>query len=60
MVLDGRVRVLLAFLVRDLHEEAADEGLADVLVVRLVLESCRNEVPASDVRDDCNIRSTNW
>ena len=31
VVLHGQVRVLLALLVRDLHEEAADERLADVL-----------------------------
>ena len=31
VVLHGQVRVLLALLVRDLHEEAADERLADAL-----------------------------
>jgi hypothetical protein len=44
VVLDSVVRVLVALLVRDVHEESTRKSLADVLVVGLVLERRRNEV----------------
>ena len=47
MVLDGLVGVLVALTMRDVHEEATGERLADVLVVRLVLKCGRDEVTAS-------------
>ncbi len=39
IVLDRRIGILLAFLVRDLHEEAASKSLSNVDPVVLVLPS---------------------
>ena len=38
VVLDGHVRLARALALGDLHEKSADQRLADVLVVLLVLE----------------------
>jgi len=49
-ILDREVSILLSFSVSDVHEESTGESLLNVLVVRLVLESGRNQITERRVR----------